>query len=120
MSFVCKFLNFLNSVKTYHWQTTSYARHLVTNDLYEKFAKQMDDFVETYYGRYPGRPSFTEEDVITLEDCTDEHAERNLKDFVDYLNNELAATIPDDVDLLHIRDDMLQTVNHALYMFSFA
>src|SRR5689334_19271369 len=121
MSFVCKFLHLLDSIKTYHWQTHSYARHKTTDELHGKLSELVDNFVETYYGKYTDRPSFnTENDVIILENCDDKHAEQNLLDFVQYATGDLEAYIKDNVDLKTIRDEIVAAIHHALYLFSFA
>jgi hypothetical protein len=106
-------------VKTYHWQTKSHARHKASDELATKFGKLMDDFVETYYGKYDSRPLFSDDDIITLENCDDTKAVQNLRDFAKYLTTDLDNLIKDDLDLQNIRDEILAAVHHALYLYSF-
>ena len=45
------FLIMLNTVKLYHWKTTSYATHKATDDLYAKIGDLIDHFVEVMLGK---------------------------------------------------------------------
>ena len=49
-SIVITFLEFLNVVKMYHWNTRSYAEHKATDELYADLGKQIDHFVEVMLG----------------------------------------------------------------------
>jgi len=115
MSVVEKFFYILNTIKLYHWQTLSYARHKYSDELYNHLAKRMDEFVETYSGIY-GRPS---SDSFSLEIVTydDDSIVDFLKEICTYLTTDLQDDIKDNPDLLHIRDELLEHVNHAFYDF---
>lgn len=44
------FFLFLNSIKTMHWITKSYAHHKVLDEAYEEFSDKIDEFVESFIG----------------------------------------------------------------------
>ena len=53
---VKNFLQFLITVKLYHWNTTSYAKHKATDQFLDKFNNNIDKFVEVFIGRYKIKP----------------------------------------------------------------
>jgi hypothetical protein len=62
MSNIIKFfLDLQVQLKLYHWQTTSYSRHIATDKLYEKITDLSDKFIEVYFGKY-GRQKAMKED----------------------------------------------------------
>ena len=120
MSFETHLLCTLDNIKLYHWQTKSYARHKETDQLWKKLSSLVDDLVETFYGAFPGRVKVTDEDnTLHVQNWTDDEAFQTLTDFSIWIKDTLSPLLKDNTDLLHIRDDMLTAVNHALYMFSF-
>ena len=56
-SIIKVFFHMKNTIKLYHWQTSSYPRHKATCDLLATVLPLIDTFVETYMGRYQ-RPMF--------------------------------------------------------------
>ena len=48
---VTMFLQMLNTVKLYHWKTSSYAQHKATDDLYSSLNESIDSFVEIMLGK---------------------------------------------------------------------
>lgn len=102
-------------LKFYHWQTTSYARHIAYGNTYDALDDLIDTFVETMmgkYGRVPALPmqifNRNEKDVYSFI----EEAKLFLLSFNAMLNP--AA----DSDLLNIRDEMLQVFNKLLYLLT--
>lgn len=49
MNFAPFFL-FLNTLKSLHWVTSSYAHHKVLDDAYSEFSDKIDEFVESCIG----------------------------------------------------------------------
>jgi len=66
MNIVSKFLTFQNQIKILHWQTTSYSEHKTLDGLYEALEANIDDFVETFMGKY-GRIVSQNNFNLTLE-----------------------------------------------------
>ncbi len=56
---VIMFLQMLNTVKLYHWKTSSYAQHKATDELYTNLNANIDTFVETMLGKTGGRVNLT-------------------------------------------------------------
>ena len=112
-------LDFRNNLKAYHWQTKSYARHKTTDELIQKLDALIDSFIEVAASRY-GRPDMPE-GCEGLGNWIDNEGPRNfLRGLVTWLQadcgGELAAG---DLDLKTIRDQMMQDISQALYLFTF-
>jgi hypothetical protein len=109
-----------NTIKLYHWQTSSYPRHKATCDLLATVLPLIDTFVETYMGRYQ-RPSFESGFKMTVQELkdNDDSAPSLIKDYIFYLKNDLPKYVDDnDTDLLNIRDEILSNLNKTLYLFT--
>jgi len=51
---VQKFLVLLNTVKLFHWKTTSFAAHKASDELYSSLNSNIDKFVEVLLGKLNG------------------------------------------------------------------
>ena len=101
------------TVKLYHWNTTSYARHKATDQFLDKSSNNIDKFVEVFIGRYKVKPNISN---IKLDDTylTDTGIIDLLIQFREFLNN--MTLIFKDTDLLTIRDELLADLNQTLYL----
>jgi len=108
-----------NTVKLYHWQTTSFARHKATCDLFNALQPLIDEFIEVYMGRYK-RPKFSGGGFkLNILELSDEKADDIINEYINYLKNELPTQLNEnDTDLLNIRDEMLSNLNKILYLFT--
>lgn len=108
-----------DQVKIYHWQTMSYPRHKATDDLVSSLDEKIDEFVETYMGKY-GRPKLTAgKSTIHLRNFHDTQAPKLLKDAIDWLTHVLPKRLKStDTDLLNIRDEIVGDLNKTLYLFT--
>lgn len=113
------FFYILNNVKLYHWKTTSYARHKATDAFVSELGALVDQFVESYSGKYE-RPGFEQSMTIKLRYLSDDNIENELIDFRRILNemDRMDMLSDKDTDLLNIRDEMMALVNKTLYLFS--
>ena len=68
---VTMFLQMLNTVKLYHWKTSSYAQHKATDELYSNLNSSIDSFVEIMLGKAGNRVNLTGTKSIPLLDYTD-------------------------------------------------
>lgn len=106
------------TIKLYHWQTKSFARHKASDDLHSKLQELIDEFVEVYIGRY-GRPRSEDGFKIHILENDDDSMEDVIYKYIDYLKNGLPAYFSEkDTDLQNIRDEMLQILNKTLYLFT--
>jgi DNA-binding ferritin-like protein len=117
-SLVPTFLHMLNTVKLYHWKTTSFSTHKATDELYSKLNEKIDEFVEVMLGKREmgGRAKLLNVSLIKLSVYSNNDAFKKqiemYKDFLLAFNESLG------VDLLAIRDEILAAFNQFLYLLS--
>jgi len=114
------FFDMLNTIKLYHWKTTSYAEHKATDELHERLSGNIDTFVEVLLGKMvPNRIQYKKSNA-PIHDVNDKatfvtHMIRYRNILIE-LSNVLDSKT--DTDLLNIRDEMLSNINQFLYLFS--
>jgi hypothetical protein len=117
-SIVLQFLQMLNTVKLYHWKTTSYAEHKATDELYSSLNGNIDKFVEVMLGTNENRVSLVNVHALPLVDFSNisdfKKEIENYKHFLNSLSNSLFNT-----DLLNIRDEILGDLNQFSYLLTF-
>ena len=101
-------------LKTFHFQTTSYAAHKASDAYLEKFATNMDRFMEVAQGVY-GRVTLKE---IDMKVQVGKDISCNVKDMVKVLSVG-SGFYQNNTDLLAIRDEMLADANQLLYLLTF-
>lgn len=120
---VLMFLQMLNTVKLYHWKTSSYAQHKATDELYENLNSNIDKFVEIMLGKTGGRVNLTGTKSIPLLDYTnvsDFTREINMyKNFLINMNTNAVINITNNSDLLNVRDEILGNLNQFTYLLTF-
>ena len=116
------FLHMLNTVKLYHWKTTSFSTHKATDELYGELNEKIDEFVEVMLGKREmgGRAKLLNVPLIKLSMYSNNEAFKKqieaYKDFLLAFNETLGGTI--NTDLLAIRDEILAAFNKFLYLLS--
>ena len=110
------FLGMLNTVKLYHWNTYSYAKHKATDELYLTMNGHIDKFVEIMMGKDDCRiPDF--EKQVSMSNITDFRKKiEQYKEFLVHLSGVLDKER--DTDLLNVRDEILGDVNQFMYLMS--
>lgn len=120
---VIMFLQMLNTVKLYHWKTSSYAQHKATDELYTNLNANIDSFVEIMLGKTGGRVNLTGQKSLPLLDFTNVNdfiKEINLyKKYLINMNNDFSLDIANNSDLLNIRDELLANLNQFTYLLTF-
>lgn len=108
--FTIKFIN-----KLYHWNTTSYPRHIASDRFNDVLESLMDKFMEVFIGRYQIKPLIHK---LQIEDTylNDKGIETAYKQVRDVLS-EMQKNIP-DTDLLNIKDELVAEINKNLYLFT--
>ena len=118
---VTMFLQMLNTVKLYHWKTSSYAQHKATDELYSKLNESIDTFVEIMLGKKGNRVNLLGTKSIPLHDYAELPGFKNdvemYKNYLIGLSTELDAK--NDSDLLNVRDEMLGHLNQFTYLLTF-
>jgi DNA-binding ferritin-like protein len=119
MNIVTKLLTFQNQVKILHWQTTSYAEHKTLDGLYGDLSGHIDEFVETFMGKY-GRVLAQNNFSLTLQNYSSLPPMDFMNQIAVYLIDELPTMLDprQDTDLLNLRDEILGSVNKTKYLLT--
>lgn len=119
MEIIPYLLQVLDTLKMYHWMTTSHPRHVASDQLHSRLSANVDRFVEVYIGKY-GRPSVERRDSkITVKHYTDASIVAYLDGIIKFMTKDLVKMLSkDDVDLFTIRDEIVADINQAKYLFT--
>ena len=117
MTLITTLLTLQAQVRVFHWQTKSYAEHQALGGLYDSLGDKIDEFVETFSGRY-GVPVAKNDYKLTVVNYKDN---ASCVEFIDktiaYMTKDVPAMLkPEDTDLLNIRDEMIGTLNKTKYL----
>jgi len=123
-SIVTMFLQMLNTVKLYHWKTSSHAQHKATDDLYSDLNDSIDTFVEIMLGKNGGsRVDLTGTKSLPLMDYTDfsdfKKEVEKYKSFLIGMSNDASLNISSNSDLMNTRDELLGHLNQFTYLLTF-
>jgi len=120
---VCMFLQMLNTVKLYHWKTTSHSQHKATDELYSNLNESIDTFVETMLGKTGSRVNLTGIKSIPLLDYTDlsdfKKVVESYKHFLINMGSDAILKSNSNTDLMNIRDEILGHLNQFTYLLTF-
>lgn len=117
MTLVTTLLTLQAQLKVFHWQTKSYAEHKALGKLYEDLDGLIDDFIETFSGRY-GVPAAKESYKLTVSNYRDTIGVMDTIDkSIGYMTADVTAMLkPEDTDLLNLRDEMIGAMNKTKYL----
>lgn len=118
-----KFLEMINTIKIYHWKTSSYATHKATDDLFAGLNTKTDDFVEVLLGK----SEINRDKVLVFSGAciksfsTNVECRRIIEGYKTFLldlpaNKNFKAMA--NVDLLTIRDEIMVLLNQFLYLLT--
>ena len=120
---VTMFLQMLNTVKLYHWKTTSYSQHKATDELYTNLNANIDSFVEIMLGKKGDRVNLTGQKSLPLLDYTNlsdfKKEVEKYKTFLINMNKDAGLNITNNSDLLNVRDEILGNLNQFTYLLTF-
>lgn len=107
----------LNQLRMMHWQTESYAAHVALGSLYDSLDELIDDFVETYSGKY-GKPKLESPLSISVADIGRIDPESFLGEVAQFLQGKFSEEFDPskDTDIANIRDEMIGAVNKTRYL----
>jgi hypothetical protein len=110
------FLGILNTVKLYHWNTYSYAKHHASDELYSLLNQHIDKFVEIMMGKDEVRiPGFSKK-IVNEPKSNFKARVYEYREFLIGLNKTLDKDR--DTDLLNVRDEILGDINQFLYLMT--
>lgn len=118
---ILTFMEMLNTIKIFHWSTLSYPSHIATDNLHKKMSELVDSFIEQYIGGVGGgkSPVFRgsgRNRSIPFYGCKSlEHLRCKLSDYKTFLNS-LTERLNGVPELLNIRDEMIGTIDQAVYL----
>lgn len=117
MTLITTLLTLQAQLRVLHWQTKSYAEHQALGGLYGDLDGQIDEFVETFSGRY-GVPVAKNDYKLTLVNYKDNAGVVQILDTaIAYMMKDVPAMLkPEDTDLLNIRDEMVGSMNKTKYL----
>ena len=115
------FIDVINQLRIYHWQTKSYARHKASCELLSKLNDLSDKIIETLQGARNVRIYIPDDfNNITLNNQNDKNIIGLLEYFKVWLSETLPQyLLPEESDVLNIRDEILGEVNKTIYLFTF-
>jgi hypothetical protein len=114
------FFSMREQIKLYHWQTKSYSRHKATDEVITSLDEAIDEYVETYMGKY-GRPKMSaRNNMIKVQNLSETTIVRFIKNCITHLTTQLTKKLNPaaDTDLINLRDEMLGDLNKLLYLFT--
>jgi hypothetical protein len=116
---VIKFVGMQQQFRMLHWQTKSYAKHNAYGGIYESLDGLIDEFIETYMGKY-GRVTFENgEGTITLKNTESLDLNLFIKENISWLKGLTQKLNPEnDSDLLNIRDEVMGSLNKLRYLLT--
>ena len=120
-SIVPTFLHMLNTVKLYHWKTTSFSTHKATDELYGSLNEKIDQFVEVMLGKREmgGRAKLLNVPMIKLSVFSNNEAFiKQIENYKAFLLDFSAFDPVMNADLLAIRDEILADFNKFLYLLT--
>jgi hypothetical protein len=113
----------LNTVKLYHWKTSSYSQHKATDKLYSNLNENIDLFVEIMLGKKGDRVNLTGQKSLPLMDYTNlsdfKKEIEKYKTFLINMNKDAGLNITNNSDLLNVRDEILGNLNQFTYLLTF-
>jgi hypothetical protein len=118
-----KFLEMINTIKIYHWKTSSYATHKATDELFADLNSKTDEFVEVLLGKsLINRDAVLKFPSVKLISFSTTAECRMLVDqyktfLLELPRNKNFNTMA-NVDLLAIRDEILAVLNQFLYLLT--
>lgn len=120
---VTMFLQMLNTVKLYHWKTSSYAQHKATDEVYANLNTNIDTFVEIMLGKTGGRVNLTGQKSLPLLDYTNvtdfkKEVEMYKKFLID-MNKDGEVNVGSNSGLMSVRDEILGNLNQFTYLLTF-
>jgi len=118
-SIVENFIEMLNNIKLYHWNTHSFSQHKATDELHQKLSDHVDKFVEILLGKKESRIRNLHSKIHLVNSQTTKSFKDRVYQHREYLIQMDSCLDPKrDTDLLNIRDEILGDINQLLYLLT--
>jgi len=113
------FIELLNTVKLYHWNTHSFAQHKATDELHERLSRHIDKFVEVLLGKKEDRIKNLNSKIPLVSSKSTTTFRDRIYKYREYLiDMDKCLDRTRDTDLLNIRDEILGDINQFLYLLT--
>jgi len=113
------FIEMLNNVKLYHWNTHSFSQHKATDELHDRLSDHIDKFVEVLLGKKESRIKPTNAKIQLINSESTKSFKDRVYQYREYLIQMDNCFDPKrDTDLLNIRDEILGDINQLLYLLT--
>ena len=113
------FIEMLNNIKLYHWNTHSFSQHKATDELHERMSDHIDKFVEVLLGKKESRIRHLNSKIPLINNQSTESFKDRIYQYREYLiNMNKCLDSKTDTDLLNIRDEILGDINQFLYLLT--
>ena len=118
-----KFLEMVNTIKIYHWKTSSYSTHKATDQLFADLNSKTDEFVEAMLGK----SEINRDKALNFTNVKIKSFSNNVackkqievyKSFLIGLPSNKSFNSEINVDLLAIRDEIVALLNQFLYLLT--
>jgi DNA-binding ferritin-like protein len=121
VEFIQKTMNFLATIKLYHWTTDLYPVHKSTDKIYEKLQELMDLYVETSLGHYNNKKLIENKiKCVKITNITNKKAlhkyTQNYKASLKYIRNKLNDKL--ESEIINVIDDVLTELDVFLYLLT--
>lgn len=114
------FIEMLNTVKLYHWNTRSFSQHKATDELYQRLNDHVDKFVEVLLGKKEYRIKHLHSKTRLVNNKSSAAFKDQIYQYREYLiRMDNCLDQKRDTDLLNIRDEILGDINQLLYLLTF-
>ena len=113
-------MNLLNHqivLKLFHFQTETYGSHKASDAYIEKYASNMDRFLEVAQGIY-GKVTLKKY-AISGSSHTNENIDKHLNGMIVYFKTKIDDILDDHTDLINIRDELLSEIDQLKYLLTF-
>ena len=110
------FFEFQIDLKMYHWMTRTYSRHIASDELTGKCIKLIDRFVEVYIGHHGRCPSSTKN--VQALGYRVHRSDVEMCDYLRAFTEKINGWKNLHADLENIRDELVEAIYQALYLFT--
>ena len=119
--FVQKTMDYLATIKIFHWTTDSYSTHKATDSLHQKLQELMDTFVETSLGHFNNKKSLVGKinNIKVNKITTDKELHNYTLEYKEHLRN-IRNSLSDvnESEIITVVDAILTELDILLYLIS--
>ena len=113
------FMEMLNAVKLYHWNTHSFSQHKATDELHSRLSENVDKFMEVLLGKDASRLKHLDKKIALINARNTSDFKTRIHEYREYfVNMNTCFDSHRDSDLLNIRDEILADLNQFLYLLT--